>query len=224
MKTIKGINSTQLKLIALILMIVDHIGMVFFPNNYILRGIGRLSFPIFCFLIVEGYFHTKDLRKYLIRMAVFAIISEIPFNLIISKSLINIYYQNVFFTLLIGLLMIFFIEEKPHFQSLILAIAIIIATILNCDYSSGGILIIFLFYRFRDNIKFRNIGIIGINIFIAICSVGGNMKYLQALGSLALIPISFYNGEKGKGMKYLFYLFYPLHFLVLFFIKLYLIK
>lgn len=224
MNSIKGINSTQLKIIALLTMLIDHIGLMLFPNLIIFRCIGRLSFPIYCFALVEGFFYTKDVKKYVLRIAIFAVVAEIPYDLAISNSLINIYSQNVFFTLLIGLLMIFFMEKRPDLTGIIVIVAVFMAIILHTDYDAGGIAFIYFFYEFRDKKKYRNWCVIGLNIIVALLNPPGPLKFVQAFGSLALIPISFYNGEKGKGMKYLFYLFYPLHFLVLFFIRLFLIE
>ena len=91
-------NGQSLKLIAMLTMVIDHIGLALFPNEMIWRYIGRIAFPIFAFLIVEGFVHTSDFKKYIGRILVFAIISEIPFNLLVSGDVFDYTHQNVFFT------------------------------------------------------------------------------------------------------------------------------
>ncbi|WP_461817744.1 TraX family protein, partial [Faecalimonas sp.] len=102
-----GINSFQLKIIAIIAMIIDHIGLFFFPEHILFRIIGRISFPIFAFLIVEGFYHTRDIWKYMFRLGVFAVLSEIPFDLLTTGKVFDLRHQNVFFTLLIGVILMY---------------------------------------------------------------------------------------------------------------------
>ena len=97
-----GINSFQLKWIAVITMIIDHTGAVLFPDDMVFRYIGRIAFPIFCFLLVEGFFHTRDVRKYMLRLGLFALISEIPYDLAFRDTVLEFEHQNVFFALLLG--------------------------------------------------------------------------------------------------------------------------
>ena len=98
----KGLNSFQLKCIAIVTMLIDHIGAIIFPTQMGFRIIGRFSFPIFCFLLVEGFHHTKDVKKYMIRLGIFALISEIPYDLAFRNVFLEFERQNVFFTLLLG--------------------------------------------------------------------------------------------------------------------------
>ncbi|MDF2608678.1 MAG: putative rane protein [Lachnospiraceae bacterium] len=165
-------NGLALKLIAIITMLIDHTTAVLVsyetsPNLYLLgRTIGRLAFPIFCFLLVEGLLHTKDVRKYLLRLALFAILSEVPFDLAFFHSNYYLQHQNIFFTLLIGLSVIFIMrkleaarnaEETTYpFQvfSIILEVIIVFtgcvaAYLLKTDYSVFGVLQIVFFYVFR---------------------------------------------------------------------------
>ncbi len=261
-------SSYYLKIIAIITMLIDHIGAIYIsprlhPQAYLLfRGIGRLAFPIFVFLIVEGFHHTRNVKKYLIRLGVFALLSEIPFDLAfyqvrfgrdVITDIKNVFVdgfdrnaidllinnfnlnQNIFFTLFLGLLLIYlmsFIDLK--FQSgiminnLLQAIAIIVtcmcAIILKTDYDISGILMILVFYLFRG----RKL-LLSISLFIICTLLLSDLKTFMALGSLrsvismfatfAMIPIAFYNGKKGKDVKYFFYIFYPAHLLILFFIQ-----
>lgn len=212
-----------LKILAILAMSLDHIAAVFLsPINMpylLMRGFGRIAFPIFCFLIVEGYYHTRDVKKYMIRLAGFALVSEIPFDLCFYQKPFYWQHQNVFFTLALGLITIYAIDEiKKRFSTsyiiaLVLQFAVIIlamttAWFLSTDYSMLGILIIIAFYVGRGNI---------IQIAISICIVTlylGNTFQLYSL--LALIPIYLYNGKKGPSMRYVFYVFYPAHMLILY--------
>jgi hypothetical protein len=212
-----------LKVLAILAMLTDHIAAVFFtdePKLYlVMRGFGRIAFPIFCFLIVEGYFHTRNVKKYMARLAVFAIISEIPFDLCFYHKLFYWQHQNVFFTLLLGLVAIYALEEvKKHFSEsylkmLLLQFAVIIlamtaAWLLCTDYSMLGILIIMAFYINRGN-KIQTT----ISLMIVTFCLGNE---IQLLSLLALVPIFLYNGKKGPSMRYVFYVFYPAHLLILY--------
>lgn len=212
-----------LKILAILAMSLDHIAAVFLsPINMpylLMRGFGRIAFPIFCFLIVEGYYHTRDVKKYMIRLAGFALVSEIPFDLCFYQKPFYWQHQNVFFTLALGLITIYAIDEikkrfsTSYIKALVLQFAVIIlamttAWFLSTDYSMLGILIIIAFYVGRGNI---------IQIAISICIVTlylGNTFQLYSL--LALIPIYLYNGKKGPSMRYVFYVFYPAHMLILY--------
>lgn len=212
-----------LKILAILAMSLDHIAAVFLsPINMsylLMRGFGRIAFPIFCFLIVEGYYHTRDVKKYMIRLAGFALVSEIPFDICFYQKPFYWQHQNVFFTLALGLITIYAIDEvkkrfsASYIKALVLQFTVIIlamtaAWFLSTDYSMLGILIIIAFYVGRGNI---------IQIAISICIVTlylGNTFQLYSL--LALIPIYLYNGKKGPSMRYVFYVFYPAHMLILY--------
>ncbi len=255
-----GINSFQLKIIAIIAMIIDHIGLFFFPEHILFRIIGRISFPIFAFLIVEGFYHTRDIWKYMFRLGVFAVLSEIPFDLLTTGKVFDLRHQNVFFTLLIGVvlmyvyekqystfskvstvflimlagdifrtdygswgvLMIFcffifremYVYEKQYstFSKVSTVFLIMLAgDIFRTDYGSWGVLMIFCFFIFRERMAAKLISAAVINIVV--------FGYIQAFAVMALLPIYFYNGEKGRGYKYFFYLVYPVHLWIIWIIK-----
>lgn len=229
------VKGSTLKWIALITMLIDHIGAFLiepylgysafsfdFTNVapelktlkliYIIsRLIGRISFPIFCFLIVEGYLNTKDIKKYALNLIVFAFISEIPFNLANSNNLLYFNHQNVFFTLFLGLICIYFLEkynEKgPIVKLIILLITCVPAYYLNTDYSHFGVLAIAILFKFHSNKKLQTL--FGVLTFA-----------WEITAPIAFIPIWFYNGERGKQNKYFFYAFYPLHLIILYLIRL----
>ncbi len=204
----------SLKLIAIVTMLIDHIGLALFPNIIVFRYIGRIAFPIFAFLIVEGFVHTSNYKKYLCRIVIFGILSEIPYDLLISGKIFDSNHQNVFFTFAIGLVMLHFIKknEASMLNNGFLIMGILFSVILRTDYSIYGIGLIYIFYVFR----YSKITMLGFATIVSLISGG-----VQRFASLSTIPIALYNGERGptaldnKYMKYLFYAFYPLHIMVL---------
>lgn len=202
-------NSFVLKWIAIVTMLIDHVGAVFFDDIVALRCVGRLAFPIFCFLLVEGFYHTRDVKKYAVRLFVFALLSEVPYDLCFHFELFYVSGQNIFFTLLTGLLMMALLEREhaPWKRICILLIASAAAQLLCFDYGCMGIAMIFCFYELRGSFSMKA-------AFVAVLNILSGP--VQAFGALALIPIWFYNGERGPSMKYFFYFFYPLHLLLLF--------
>ncbi len=211
------ISGGTLKIIAIVSMLIDHTAAVLVdPSTVqytIMRDIGRLAFPIFCFLLVEGFLHTRDVKKYVIRLGLFALISEVPFDLAFANSIFNMNHQNVFFTLFIGLLVLVTIKQFEH-NKIIVVLSIIIgclaALFLQTDYSYFGILMILFFYLYQKEQVTRAITVILLNVVLG-----------QPIAGLSLIPISLYNGKRGISLKYLFYIFYPAHILILYFVRLY---
>jgi hypothetical protein len=213
----KGLSGSTLKLIAIITMLIDHIGagiLEQLPNiteniiwvDKILRYIGRIAFPIFCFLLIEGFLHTSNIKKYASRLFLFAIISEIPFDLAFNRKIFETSHQNVFFTLFIGLLTLIaikFYENNNILKMFYLFAGIFFAHILATDYAGFGVAFIVLLYTFHNNMKLRNI----------VCSIAILWEYTAPI---AFIPISLYNGERGFKMKYFFYVFYPVHLLLIY--------
>ena len=233
----RGISGSTLKIIAIIAMLIDHTGAVvvlgffFFlwygkwlvTLYYVMRLlIGRIAFPIFCFLLVEGFAHTRSVKKYALRLLGFALISEIPFNLAFEGEMFAPQYQNVFFTLFIGLLVMIgyrAVTEKlavNKWIKLILYAALLgagmrLAFFLKTDYDAIGFFCIMALYIFRRN-KTAQI-MAGCTGFLASCFFTGGS---EMTAPLAFIPIGFYNGKRGLKMKYFFYLFYPVHLLLLY--------
>lgn len=218
-------SSFVLKIIACITMLIDHSGYVIMGNFSFFNFIGRLAFPIFAFQISEGYAHTKNLKKYFLRLTIFALISQIPFMLFTSQVLSSMFNLNVLFTLLLGLLCITIYEKfsnKPLSIILIFLIAII-GEVLNVDYGAFGILTVFIFHMFKDKKIIMNLVFIYMIICkytISIFTYGFNINYIYlALCTISpLIFINLYNKKQGKKSKYFLYFFYPVHLLVLFLI------
>ncbi len=215
-------TSFVLKIIACITMFIDHLSYGIFGRMTWLNYIGRIAFPIFAFQIVEGYIHTKNLKKYFLRLIVFAIISQIPFYLfhsIVAKT----FALNVIFTLTIGLLCIWIWEKTPNkvFSICIIAMLCFIAQISNMDYGYWGVLLVFMFYLCRNNkiaITTGFIVMLLLKYLPYIIRYNFYYKYiLLFLGTLAaIIPILLYNGKQGKKIKYILYVFYPVHLIALY--------
>ncbi len=205
-----GINSFQLKWIAVITMIIDHTGAVLFPDDMVFRYIGRIAFPIFCFLLVEGFFHTRDVRKYMLRLGLFALISEIPYDLAFRDTVLEFEHQNVFFALLLGVVMMCALEKSREWPIKVteVLLAMWAADFLCADYRFKGICLIGIYYFLRKSVW-------GKHAAGAVWNLIWNGS-VQMYGAAATAFLIFYNGEKGASMKYFFYLFYPLHLLALY--------
>ncbi len=219
-----------LKLIAVFAMACDHFGYLIFGKFSFLNCIGRIAFPIFAYQITEGYIHTKSLKKYFLRLAIFACISQIPFMLFMTMLNRSIFSLNIFFTLLLGLLAItifdnIYTKSDNKFYKILGFIAVILisvfASIINCDYGAFGVLAIFIFYLFKQNKLLMNISFIILVFFRYIEDIIYSTYKLQYIllaicTCLPLVFINLYNNKKGKDIKYLLYLFYPLHLLVIY--------
>ncbi len=178
--------------------------------------IGRISFPIFCFLLVEGFVHTRSISKYAFRLLVFALVSEMPFDLAIFHQMSDILHQNVFFTLLISLMVLWglaYADKKVSnhiiniMVKLVLSVtAMTIAGVLNTDYGASGVAFILILYIFRCNRSMQN-------ITGAVASV---LLLGEPAAAFAFAFIAGYNGERGLNLKYLFYLIYPVHLIMLY--------
>ena len=194
-------------------MLIDHVGAVLFPHLEWMRIVGRLAFPIFAYLLVEGFFYTKDVKKYMIRLGLFALISEVPFDLAFFGTPFALVHQNVFFTLFMGILMFWLMLKRPGKvrQVLIMIAMFIIADVLCVDYGSWGLLMMVAFYEFRENKWIKLVAVAFVNIFC--------MGYSQVYAAFAMIPVAFHNRELGPKMKMFFYVFYPAHLLILYLIN-----
>ena len=201
-----------LKVIGIVTMFLDHYHYVI-GGSEILNVAGRIAFPIFAFTLSEGYVHTRSLKKYLLRLFIFAVSIQMP-----SVLLGYNYPMNIFFTLFLGLLSIYIFSLKKI--SIILKI-ILIGFILffsqkfKLDYGMYGILLIMNFSIFRND-KFKILmNFLVLNVFNAIFPKVFDLPDTQFFSLISLVFIFMYNGEKGRSMKYFFYLFYPIHFFIL---------
>lgn len=238
-KTRHDISSFGLHILAMMFMLCDHMWATLFPAAEWLTCAGRLAYPIFAFMTAEGYTHTHDLRKYVLRLLFWAAVTEIPFNLMYGGSVFYPLHQNVLWTFLISLLMIILIEKcrakfKPAVSVLLSAAIAVLGYILGyvtmVDYYGEGVLMVLMFYFFRTpNLKNRLLQL----IFMYILNVEllGGLCYTftlfghefefpqQGFALLSLVPIWLYSGRQGfrsKAFRYFCYAFYPVHMLLLF--------
>ena len=225
-----ALSGSTLKMIALVTMLIDHFGAVvvvrlmrepgfnhdFWSSLYWpIRGIGRIAFPIFCFLLVEGFVHTSDVKKYLGRMLVFALISEIPFDLGLTGKWMDFRYQNIFWELAVGILAMIFLEhiekiKTKYFLQVVLrfttiAVFAFVAEVLHLDYGMNGIISVVALYVFRQKKMIQLL-------------IGAISFCWEMVAPFAFLPIAFYNGKRGRSIKYFFYAFYPAHLLILYLI------
>lgn len=242
-------SGSTLKIIALVSMLIDHTAAVLLPYPMMEHGVyypgfsleyaaavlgegpagwlyilyqimrsllGRLAFPIYCFLLVEGFERTHSRARYAFRIFLFALVSEIPFDLAFNGRIYYTHYQNVFFTLFLGFLMMWamrLLEEHVKIPvvnwagiALVFLAAAFAAEKIYCDYGARGIIAIALLYLFRKN-RWQQL-IAGIAAFL-----------WEVTAPLAFLFIGLYNGKRGIKLKYVFYLFYPVHLLILYFIS-----
>lgn len=235
------------------IMLCDHMwGTVMISNHWFMTFLGRLAFPIFAFMLVEGYYHTHNIKKYFLRLLIGAVISEIPFNLMMSGYWFDPFEQNVMWTFLISMGCMFFagkVRKKNENARVavriaayageagIFALGTIVGFLTMVDYSGYGVMMVGVFYFFRgkkwwkiilqiaglfviNEVLFEGM-VIDVSIFGKVFEVNQ-----QAFAVFAMIPILFYNGERGwhnRTIQYSFYMFYPVHILILSLIALYLL-
>ena len=231
-------TSASLHILAMGLMLCDHLWATVVPGNDWLTCIGRLAFPIFAFMIVEGYFHTRSVKKYMLRMLIFAVLSEIPFNLMAGGRIFYPIHQNVLWTFLIALVMIHWNEKAKATEKRWLRIPVAVGTMLlgslvglltMMDYYHAGVLMVLVFYFFRGT-TWRHKAAQLVLLWWINAEVLGGIGYefqffgrsfflaRQSLAVLALIPIWLYRGKQGyhsKWFRWLCYGFYPAHLLIL---------
>ena len=225
----KTLPQEGLKLIACITMLIDHFGHVIVPYlpvphmvnlYYACRLVGRIAFPIYCFLLVEGMRHTRNPGKYIGRLAIGILLAELPFD-ILFEGRISWEYQSVMVTLTLGAVMLLCMQktEKYGLKLLMVLPFVLMAELLKSDYGGWGIVMIAIFALF-DRLSLQIIAMILVNAMMnsAAVPVFGVYLSVQIFAVLAMAPICLYSGKKltsSKTMQWAFYLFYPLHLLVL---------
>lgn len=229
MERSKGLDGGALKGIAAALMLTDHVGAILLPEVPVLRCVGRLAFPIFAFFIAEGYAHTRDFGRYFRRLAILAVVSEIPFNLE-NGAVFDLTRQNVLFTFCLALLTLRGLEALGRERGfgrwagcgLVLAAGFAAGELLRTDYGGWGVVTVALLQLCRDG-KYAKLWLLlamaavnGLGMGSLTMPVFGGEMPIQIFAVAALPVIWIYNGQAGpKGLRRAFYVFYPAHLLVL---------
>ena len=237
-----NISSAVLHILAMGLMLCDHLWAMLFPAEEWLTCIGRIAFPIFAFMIAEGYARTRSLKRYLLRMLAGALLAEIPFNLMYGGTLFYPLHQNVLWTFLLSLLLIALIEKcKAKFRPVLAAfvsaglviLGFVLGFVIMADYYGIGVLTVLTFYFFRKRswknflcqflcLYLLNVKLLG-GYYYPVQIFGYELEiYQQSFALLALIPIWLYQGRqgiRGKAFQIFCYAFYPVHMLLLFLVR-----
>lgn len=206
-------SGSALKTIAIVAMIIDHCAAYLLEGDVtLMRSVGRIAFPIFAFLIVQGFIHTHDRKRYGISLLVLAVISEVPWNLMHTGELL-FERQNVIFTLLFGYICLCAIEElgdRIGLQAVVIAGTLALSYFFKADYGWVGVLYIVMLYFTNDHKILQIV-------------LGSTMLSSTWRAGLAFIPINMYNGKrgfiKGNAWKYAFYAVYPVHMLIIWILK-----
>ena len=238
MKKTFDLSAAALHILAMTFMLMDHLWATLLSSQMWLTHVGRLAFPIFAFLAVEGYFHTRSFKRYALRMLLFAVLSEVPFDLMYGGTVFYPVHQNVIWTLLLSLLGIRLMEAarakgKRWLYVLTCAAVVVLGFALGTlgmvDYYGAGVLTVFAFYFFRERKWWCLLGQLVALYWLNVVVLGGQMYPVtlfgreielceQGLALLALVPIWLYRGRQGhhsKAFQYACYAFYPAHMLVL---------
>ena len=231
-----GITAMQLRLLAMVLMLLDHLWATVIPGNDWMTYVGRMAMPIFAFQIAEGYCRTSNVKKYRNRLLLFAFLSEVPFDLVMGGGVFFPYHQNVLFALLLGLWACAALDKAKERGTvggwlkggLTALAACVIGFVTLLDYGFMGPAMVIIFFLLRDFPLAKAaqlVAMVLLNIVFfegqsLILPLGGREIFfpIQGFAVLALIPIWLYNGEKGRGGKaaqYAAYAFYPLHLLAI---------
>lgn len=232
------LTAAVLHIIAMTLMLMDHLWATLLPAKEWLTCAGRVAFPIFAFMAVEGYFHTRSFKNYILRMLLFAVLSEIPFDLMYGGTWFYPVHQNVLWTFLLSLLGVWLMEQVRKKGKiwmyllvcvLVVPAGLVLGTLCMVDYYGAGVLTVFVFYFLHGRKWWCFLGQLAALYWLNVELLGGLMYPVQLFGMefelcqqglalLALIPIWLYRGRQGyhsKPFQYLCYVFYPVHMLLL---------
>ncbi len=221
------ITGNGLKFIAVITMLIDHMAIaLFYWWDYynVLRAIGRMAFPIYCYLLVEGFLHTKNVKKYALRLLGIAVISEIPFDYVVAAMPYYPEHNNVLWELLLGLIVLYCFKRvdeqnlspnvKYLCRILVMFAGMALAYFTRLDYSAAGICCISAMYYLNGNDRRGRLLSFGMGVMILYLM----SSTLEAWAFFMLIPMYFYKGKRGTNnicLRVFFYFFYPVHLLIL---------
>ncbi len=228
MERIRVLDGTMLKITAAVSMVFDHAGDIFAPGLMWPRMIGRLAMPLFSFCIAEGYIHTRDRNRYLRRIGISALVSEVPFDLAFEGR-ISLNHQNIMLTYFLSVLALKLFDyirgERAEStgkysarRTALGTLAVIgmaaAALAVRADYTLFAVIAVFLFYVLKDR-----------KHCLRVCAGAGFLAVTRTMGyycttGLSIIPLLLYSGKRGRRFRRFFYLFYPGHLLVLYLLKL----
>lgn len=217
-------TSFTLRLLALALMLVDHAGMALLPTVPILRGIGRAAFPLYCFLLTQGFIHTRSRTRYTLRLCVFALVSEIPYDLFLFARPFSVLEQNVLFTLALSLVTLCAVERyasKEPLTAMVCTLALCLTAMLTrVSYAWLGIMLCLCFYAFSQSPVKLSAGMLALyGMYMVSLALSGTALWFvlsHLFAAAALVPILLYNGERGpRRLQWAFYLSYPVSLLLL---------
>lgn len=220
-------SSFAMRTIALLCMVVDHIGLSLFPSAGLFRCVGRVAFPLYCFLLVQGYRHTRDARAYGRRLLLLALLSEIPFDLLIFGSVCSLTEQNVLFSLLLALMALAAddaLREQPPLRMLALMALCVAGMLTRTSFGWLGVALCLCFYE-ADGLRMLICAAALLLIYSLSLAVSGVAQgwALTSLCALVALPlIALYNGRPGprpRLLTALFYAAYPLHLIGLVIIR-----
>lgn len=222
-------SSFALRLFALLAMFIDHVGLALFPRIGLFRCVGRLAFPLYCFLLVQGYVHTRSLRAYCRRLLLLAILSEIPFDMLIFGRIASGMEQNVLFSLLLGLTAVWTMDRYSHepIKALMGTLLVFMTAMLaRVSYGWLGIALCLSFYRAGDHRAKRVLYIVLLEalycLSLMLSGVTISWVLVSLCAMLCAIPAYLYNGKPGvrnKFVSFLFYAAYPLHIIALLIVR-----
>ena len=220
-----NLDTDFIKIIAVVSMTIDHIGGAFFPQYPAFRWIGRIAFPLFCYCLTVGMMYTGDIKKYLFRLGVFAVISQ-PFWILAFNSddiIGNIFNLNIFFTLIVSLLGAWGFKERKWW---LFILALILLNVINFDYAMTGLILILIFYLCRNK-PWLGAAVYTLTYLPALngnmadplaLKIGGHAIGFEIFALLALPFIYIQTNSGLKISKWFFYIYYPAHLFAIYLI------
>lgn len=222
-------SSFMLRALALLSMFADHTGLALFPRIGLFRCAGRLAFPLYCFLLVQGYIYTRDLRAYARRLLLLAILSEIPFDLLIFGRVSSLVEQNVLFSLLLGMAAVWTAdryEEEPGKAALGILLVFIASMMARVSYGWLGVALCLCFYKMQGSRAKQALCILPVEgvycLSLALSGVEHSWVLVSLCAMASAIPVFLYSGKPGlrhRFVSFLFYAAYPLHIIALLIVR-----
>ena len=225
----RALSSFVLRLIALVCMCVDHAGLALFPSAGAFRCVGRLAFPLYCFLLTQGFAHTRDIRAYARRLLLLACVSEVPFDLLIFGRVSSAMEQNVVFSLLLGLMALYAakaLAKRPLPCALAILALMLLAMVAQVSFGWLGIALCLAYGYAGDDKKRQALFTVLLTLLysftLLLSGVARAWVTVSLCAALSVLPILLYNGRpgpRGKALTFCFYAAYPLHLCALLVIR-----